>query len=471
MNISIDPERKTKGMRYSDLVLLVREPLIVKAEGKKSLTFKLLVPENSDASLPCELDLRKIAELKDNATLSDATWEDARLLGEALSSALFPPEVSNLIDRRIIKAKAEEEGLRIRLLLSGSDLSNLPWEFLLLNRGGGENKISDFMGLMPNVSLVRHTATSLPAWKLEAQLPVKVYLAAASPDGWPKLKVAEELSVIKQALEDNAQVLVSSSEHTQRSGLPNKAKPAHVFHFAGHGQFERVQSRVPGAYEGKSSVLLEDEYGEPDVLDAELLAVQLCDAGVRVAVLGACQTAQRDDVNAWSSVAEALLKAELGAVVGMQFPVADDSALCFAKNFYAALAIGLSVDESVAAGRVAVANLDDPRGWANPTLYLRVPDGVIFPAIAANTTLEAARQEATAKVKVTQRIKDLYGKATALKGIVGPGGVAEATQGIDNVKKGAEAIGFEGKVGGKLEVNQEIDEVEGEVIGGEIDLG
>jgi hypothetical protein len=448
---------------------MVREPLIVKADGKKRLTFKLLIPENSDAALPCELDLRAIAQLKDKATGSDSTWEDAIQLGSALSSALFPPQVSNLVDRRIIKAKAEGEGLRVRLLPSGSDLSNMPWEFLLLNRGGGENKVSDFLGLMPNVSIVRHTATALPAWKLEAQLPVKVSLAAASPDGWPKLKVAEELLVIKQALQDNAQVSLSSSEHTQRSGLPNKAKPAHVFHFAGHGQFQRFQSQVPGAYEGKSSVILEDEYGDEDVLDAELLAVQLRDAGVRVAVLGACQTAQRDDVNAWSSVSEALLKAELGAVVGMQFPVGDDSALCFAKNFYAALAIGLSVDESVAAGRVAVANLDDPRGWANPTLYLRVPDGVIFPTIAADSTLEAARQEATAKVKVIQRIKDLYGKAIALKGHVAPGAVAEATQEIISVKKGAEAIGFQGNVGGNLEVNQTIDKVEGDAIGAEID--
>jgi|SRR5882724_5372167 len=456
-------------MRYTDLVLIAREPLLVKADGKKSLTFKLLIPENSDAELSCELDMREIAKLKDKATGADATWEDARQLGAALSSALFPPEVSNLVDRRIIKAKAEEEGLRIRLLLSGGDLGNMPWEFLLLNRGGGESKVSDFMGLMPNVSLVRHTATPLPAWRLEAKLPVKVSLAAASPQGWPKLKVAEELSVIKQALEDNAQVSLCSSEHTQRSGLPNKAKPAHVFHFAGHGQFQRLQSQVPGAYEGKSSIVLEDEFGDEDVLDAELLAVQLRDAGVRVAVLGACHTAQRDDVNAWSSVAEVLLKAELGAVVGMQFPVGDDSALRFAKNFYTALAIGLSIDESVAAGRVAVANLDDPRGWANPTLYLRVPDGVIFPTIAADPKLEAARQKAT--VKSTQRIRELSGKAIALKiGQLGAGATAEATQVIDVVKKEAEAVGFEGDVvSGNLKVNQTVDELEGDLIGADLD--
>jgi hypothetical protein len=130
---------------------------------------------------------------------------------------------------------------------------------------------------------------------------------------------------------------------------------------------------------------------------------KLQDGGVRVAVLGACQTAQRDDVNAWSSVAESLLKANLGAVVGMQFPVRDDSATAFAESFYRALAIGLTIDEAVSAGRVAVAALNDARGWANAALYLRAPEGVIFPKIAADPHLATARQDTTVRICATSQ--------------------------------------------------------------------
>jgi hypothetical protein len=456
-------------MRYTDLDLLAREPAIVKADGKKRLTFTLLVPKILEAATQCELDLRNVTELKKKATSADVTWEDAAQLGTVLSAALFPTEIFNLVSSRITQAQAGNEGLRIRLILSGSELNNLPWEFLILNRGGGEAKRSDFLCLMPNVSVVRHPSTPLPPWSLEATLPVKVMVAAASPDHWPPLEVSKELLMIEKALEDNPQVTVSTLEHAQKSGLPNKAKPAHVFHFAGHGQFEGLQSQVPGAYEGKSGIVLEDGYGDPDVMDAESLAVQLRDAGVRVAVLGACQTAQRDDVNAWSSVAEALLKAELGAVVGMQFPVGDDSAICFAENFYAALAIGLSIDESVSAGRVAVAGLDDPRGWANPTLYLRAPDGVIFPTIAKDPSLAEARQQAT--VIISQRIKVLSGMAIAIEvDELAPGASVKGEQDIGVVKEGGIAIGGKfGVVGGNVQVEQKIDEAQGDVIGISID--
>jgi hypothetical protein len=433
-------------MRYTDFVLLARDPQIIKSAGEKRLTFTVLVPGVLDQEFQCELDVKTLRGLKEKATSSDAEWSDARALGVALSAALLPSPVWNALNNRITQAAAANEGIRVRMMLSGSELSNWPWEFMVFNRGGGESKVSDFLALMPNVSLVRHTATPLPAWRVEAKAPIKVLVAVASPSGWPALKVAEERSIIEKALADNQQLNVQGVEHTQRNQLPDKTHPAHIFHFAGHGKFEQVQSPIPGAYEGKASIVLEDGYGDEDSLDAGLLAVQLRDAGVRVAVLGACQTAQRDDVGDWSSVAEALLKAELGAVVGMQFPVRDKTGLAFSERFYSSLAIGLSIDEAVAAARVAIAVSEDPRGWATPVLYLRSPDGVIFPEFAADPTLEPARHEAT--VKVQQKIRILKGKATAAKiAHVEAGASAEIIQEIDTAEGEATALEA-GTVGG-----------------------
>jgi CHAT domain-containing protein len=427
-------------MRYTDLQLLARDASIVKTDDKKLLTFTLILPGVLDEATKCELDLRAVRDLKRAATSQDATWKEAAELGEALSSAMLPTEIFNSINNRITEARAKEEGLRIRLILSGSQLNNLPWEFLLFNRAGGEAKVSDFLCLMPNVSVVRHPAITLPVSRVEATSPVKIMIAAASPEGWPLLDVSQEVELIKKALENNPHVEFSTVEHAKIKGIPDKTNPAHIFHFAGHGQFEQEPSATPGKYEGTSSVILEDEVGDPKVFSADLLAERLRDAGVRVAVLGACQTAQRDDVKTWSSVAETLLKAELGAVVGMQFPVLDVSATAFAEAFYGALAIGLSIDEAVSAGRVAVASADDARGWANPALYLRAPDGVIFPTIAKDQKLETARQQTI--INVSQRLKKAAGKLIGIEiRNLQPGLNATVKQDIDEAAPGSETTG------------------------------
>ena len=382
-------------MQYTDFEILATDPDIIKADGKKRLTFSLQVPGVFNDSMSSELDdAGAVEDLQAKASGLDADWNAARALGEALAAALLPPNVWNALNNKITQAEAAKEGVRVRLMLSGGELNNLPWEFLLFNRAGGEVKASDFLALMPNVSLVRHAATPLPAWRIGAKLPAKMVVAAASPRKWPKINVAEERTLIEKALEGNPRLTVDTVEHRRRDQLPNKTNPAHIFHFAGHGTFQTQQSPIPGANEGKAGIVLEDDYGDAAVLDADLLALQLRDAGVRVAVLGACLTGQRDDVGSWSSAAEALLKAELGAVVGMQFTVLDTSARSFAEHFYRALSVGLSIDEAVAAGRVAVAVAGDPRGWATPTLHLRSPDGMIFTEFASNPALETPRATA-----------------------------------------------------------------------------
>lgn len=445
-------------MNYTDAVLVATEPRLIKADGRKRLTFNLLVPGVFNDPIPRELDAIALRDLTNKAGGADADWKDAQRLGEALAAALLPDMVWNVLNNKIAQAEASQEGVRVRLILSGSELNKWPWEFLTFNRAGGEIKVSDFLALMPNVSLVRHTATPLPAWRVKATPPAKVLVGVASPDGWPKLQVADEGDVIARALQGSAQLIVETVEHLQKSTLPNKLKPAHLFHFAGHGKVELVQSSVPGSYEGKASVVLEDGYGDEDVLDAELLAVQLRDAGVRVTVLGACQTAQRDDVGMWSSVAEALLKAGLAAVVGMQFPVRDKTALDFAQRFYGALAVGLSIDEAVAAGRVAIAAVGDARGWATPVLYLRSPDGIMFPEFEARPQLTAAREQIQRGIQ--QDIGILRGEARGLK-------IGKLELGDSDAGKTMRGIG---QALGGFDVKQKIGKVEktGSVIAVEI---
>lgn len=404
-------------MKYMDFNLQAMQPSVAKADGKKILHFKLVIPGIFSEPKSCQIDLRAVSGNPVVRLINKKPeWSDALKLGAILAEALLPPEVWEVLNNRITQAAAQGEGVRVRLMLSGSDLGNLPWEFLLFNRGGGENKVSDFLALMPNVSVVRHTATTLPSWKVKASLPLRLMVGIASPEDpkWPTLNIDTERANMEKALKHNTQIQVNYVEHMRKDQLPSNTSPAHLFHFAGHGAFELDQSiATPGVNVGTASVELEDEYGDADSLKAELLAVQLRQAGTRVAVLGACQTAQRDDAGAWSSAAEALLKAELGAVVGMQFPILDTSAIAFSDGFYKSLGTGLSIDEAVTTGRIAIAASEDPRGWATPVLYLRSPDGVVFPELEANQSLSTERHQI--RKGLQQKIGVLKGNAIFLK--------------------------------------------------------
>ncbi|MGC9359640.1 MAG: CHAT domain-containing protein, partial [Anaerolineae bacterium] len=97
--------------------------------------------------------------------------------------------------------------------------------------------------------------------------------------------------------------------------------------------------------------------------------------GGNLVVLNACDTANGD----WAGLAPALVRAEVPAVVAMQWPVEDRAAIRFARLFYRALAMGRTVDECVAEGRIgASAASADPNDWAAPVLFLRSNSGRLW---------------------------------------------------------------------------------------------
>jgi hypothetical protein len=123
----------------------------------------------------------------------------------------------------------------------------------------------------------------------------------------------------------------------------------------------------------------------------------------------------------------------------MQYEIEDDKAILFTRGFYTTLAAGLSVDEAVSAGRLAVLEKSSEKGveWGVPTLYMRA-DGLIFPSLSA--------------------------RETALAGQIRN----SVDQIVDEVDKGGELIGMEflkGAEPGQYTVKQKIKIVRGRVIG------
>lgn len=203
-------------------------------------------------------------------------------------------------------------------------------------------------------------------------------------------------------------------------------------------------------------MVLDDGQGNADERTAPVLAKKLVETGVRVAVLGACLTARRDQVNLWSSTAANLINGGIGAVIGMQYVVKNSSAEAFSKAFYEALALGYPVDQAVTKGRLAIFEQEDFRGFGTPVLYMGGGDGVVFPEFTEDPVLRAEREKTQVVVNLSADI--VQGKVTGIQVGTMRGGEAKATLTFIELKQGAEVIGFQADslTSGNVEVNEKV---------------
>ena len=127
-------------------------------------------------------------------------------------------------------------------------------------------------------------------------------------------------------------------------------------------------------------LFFENEAGSTELVEAEQLGLLLSDSVVRLVVLNACETAKTSTYDAFLGVAPTLVNAGIPAVVAMQYPIPDTSAVIFSEEFYRSLSINYQVDAAIKDARIAMAarigvNRTD---WSIPVLFMRSPDGVLF---------------------------------------------------------------------------------------------
>jgi hypothetical protein len=148
--------------------------------------------------------------------------------------------------------------------------------------------------------------------------------------------------------------------------------PWHVFHFIGHGGFDKVR--------GEGFVYLSDENGRAARMSAANLGRLLGDhEPMRLAVLNSCEGASGDDADVFSSTAAALVQRGTPGVIAMQYPITDRAAIEFSRSFYDAVAGGSPVDTALAVARKSISfEVPDSLEWGTPALFLRAPDGVLF---------------------------------------------------------------------------------------------
>jgi hypothetical protein len=153
----------------------------------------------------------------------------------------------------------------------------------------------------------------------------------------------------------------------------------HILHYIGHGE---VSER--GGY----LALEADAESSSRSVDGRRLTAMVRDCQqMRLVTLNTCRGARSKAKDPFASVAMALSRTRVPAVVAMQHEIRDNAAITFSRAFYGRLATGWSVYEAMSEARKALyIDLGADVEWFIPVLYSRSPDGIIFKRAEATDT-------------------------------------------------------------------------------------
>lgn len=467
-------------MQYTDMVIEASEAKHVRTSDKRRLgQYKVRVLSSPagemkpEQAVPVEYDDKELQGSLLQLEQRGLDRDGLIALGRTLALLLLPPKKEDAETgvRELLAASltqvGPDNGLRLRLRLPPL-LAVLPWEYMYVDRAGGGDGMDGFLALDPRVAIVRHEALSVSGPAPLATGPIKVIVALASAAGLPPLDLAKEKADLEQALGEQEGITSLFLEDATLDEVQAAIAGTEVFHFAGHGVFTHQMGDLPGTYTGVGGLALDDQQ-----VEAEQLGINLRGNGVRLAVLGGCETGRRDGVSVWSGVAPALVKAEIPAVVANQYSILDKCAIALSRGFYQALVGGLSIERAVSAGRIAAYNADPGgRDWGVPVLYLRAADGHLFEGAPDKEVRQQARTAAEADVSV--RVKEVAAGGEVLGAEVGEmlAGKLAVTVGVAGTVYG-KVVGatFERLGGGETKIETRADTVGsgGSLTGAKID--
>lgn len=293
--------------------------------------------------------------------------------GRELFDALFSGEIGDLYNQCLGQLHGSPRRLRIRLHIRASELAAEPWE-CLEDRKSGDSHLA-----LRYVSIVRDVPGLQDVSRETIRGPIRILGMAAEVKGLDALNSSAEKERIQKALEPllkRGQVELEWVPGSRARDLKEKLEkgPWHVIHYIGHGDFK-----------GSGQLILSDDSGNPEPLDAERLSVLLRPQNPedtpRLVVLNACRGAESSRSSLFTSLAASLAAREIPAVVAMRDAVRDDMAVAFAQEFYRVLADGGYVDAAVSMGRAGMRAADHTKSslqWSLPVLYMRGLDYPLF---------------------------------------------------------------------------------------------
>jgi hypothetical protein len=440
---------------YIDFKLYLTRP----ADGQGACQVALLpTPEVGETITPVTVPAENgpSAELLPYLAGKSITLRQLVAFGKQLANWLLPEDTIRGLLAEALKRAGNEGGVRVRLIIAEHSLKQWPWEYTYFDPLGGPDSMRGFIALEPRISLVRHEPLPhphpTPTKPSTNMTQLRMVVAAALPKGHTGLQVEREVEIIQQALQDfNVEGVRITPEPVIMDATPPEVAAAlrgagstYIFHFAGHGITESISDPFTrGATKEEGFLFLLDNKATKveAKVRADDLARLLQQAGVRLAVLGACYSGTRSERYPWDSIAGALAARDIPAIIAMQYEVFDQQAIAFSRVFYGALAAGLSLDEAMAFGRLAMyqetsSELDKVVNveWGVPVLYNRLPHGVILPEMAERETETATHirqviQQTVDTIEATGKVIGVQGamvdgsfsvtqRATTVKGIM-----------------------------------------------------
>ena len=193
------------------------------------------------------------------------------------------------------------------------------------------------------------------------ELPLRILAMAANPEDRASLHVDREKAYLQDAIRDlEKQGLVqlhwvqgATKDDLQRS---TRQGAWHVFHFIGHGGFDRQANQ--------GVIVCEDPNKRSHHLTAGQLAMLLSgpSSQLRLVVLNCCEGATAGDEDVFSSTAATLLRSSIPAVLAMQYEISDVAAIRFCHHFYGAIAEAMSVDAAVTEAQIGIGIPQSRRG-------------------------------------------------------------------------------------------------------------
>jgi len=272
--------------------------------------------------------------------------------GRALFNALFYARAPARIYERFVN---EEAGVRTLTVVSDAPrVMRLPWELLAESSGPLFTK-------RPPVSIRRRVRLEHAPEVRRFELPLRVLFVTARPEGAGFVDprsvargVLDALETLGGAVEVDFlrpptlaaldRALRRADENGNEDGDENRneGRPYHIVHFDGHGVYH--------ARTGLGQLAFEHDDCALDLVDANRLGALLNECGVPLVILNACQSAQGDQSNPFSSIATRLLEAGVGGVLSMSHSVLVVTAARFVAAFYDALVrgkpVGRAADEA-----------------------------------------------------------------------------------------------------------------------------
>jgi peptidoglycan/xylan/chitin deacetylase (PgdA/CDA1 family) len=290
---------------------------------------------------------------------------DPAALGRLLGRALFAPPLRDLLLRNIRAAAQAEQRLQIQLRITAPELAFLPWEWLMI---GADAAWSPALRRDHTLVRVGHSARSGPPVALAG--PLRVLAVAAAGEELQLEALEAALKPAMQAGRIDLRLLPDVTPDTLDAALAHSA--VHVLHCAAP---VRLLAR------GRPRLMIGRGIDSFDLLEMLVRLPRL-----RLVTLAGPQGDASTLSAAQPLLAMTLLGDALPATITFGGPLPALLAARFCAACYGRLARGAPADLAVTAGRQALAEHADGRGWGLAQLHI-VPGGEKLFAIGGRAAL------------------------------------------------------------------------------------